>query len=63
MTAPLVTDHAWRYFPESLRPLSVPEGACAYLNCRRPREDHVRVAVRGDLVLEGLWSAREAARS
>jgi hypothetical protein len=60
VTAPNVTDHAWLRFSESVRPHAVEPGACAFMNCRRPRAEHVRVSERGDLVQDGIAAAKEA---
>lgn len=55
-----ITDHVWRRFHDAIRPVQVPPEACAFMSCRRPREDHERVAQRGDLVQDGILSAKEA---
>lgn len=38
--AALITDHSWRGFKANTRPSQV--GECAYMNCRRPRDEHER---------------------
>lgn len=58
MGTSLITDHVWRRFPGSTQPVGIPPEACAYMNCRRPRQEHERVAQRGDLVQDGILSAK-----
>lgn len=36
----LITDHVFRGFTVKVRPSAV--GLCAYMNCRKPRDEHAR---------------------